>query len=154
MRIALAQLNYHIGDFENNISRIKSYIHQAKRLPADLVVFSELAVCGYPPRDFLEFDDFISKCQEGILSIAKECHDIAVIVGAPSVNPSGKGKPLYNSAYFLAEGEVRAIFHKSLLPNYDVFDEYRYFEPNRQPYKIAEYKKYKFAVTICEISGT
>jgi NAD+ synthase (glutamine-hydrolysing) len=150
MRIALTQLNYHIGDFENNISRIKSYINQAKRLPIDLVVFSELAVCGYPPRDFLEFDDFISKCHEGILSIAKECHDIAVIVGAPSVNPSRKGKPLYNSAYFLAEGEVRTIFHKTLLPNYDVFDEYRYFEPNRQPFKIAEYKKYKFAVTICE----
>lgn len=150
MRIALAQLNYHIGDFENNISRIKSYIHRAKSLPADVVIFSELAVCGYPPRDFLEFDDFISKCHDGILSIAKECRDIAVIIGAPSVNPAGKGKPLYNSAYFLAGGEVRAIFHKSLLPNYDVFDEYRYFEPNRQPYKIVEYKKYKFAVTICE----
>lgn len=150
MRIALAQLNYHIGDFENNISRIKSYIHRAKSLPADVVIFSELAVCGYPPRDFLEFNDFISKCHDGILSIAMECRDIAVIIGAPSVNPAGKGKPLYNSAYFLAGGEVRAIFHKSLLPNYDVFDEYRYFEPNRQPYKIVEYKKYKFAVTICE----
>jgi len=150
MRIALAQLNYLIGDFENNISHIKSCISKAKSLPADVVIFSELAVCGYPPRDFLEFDDFVSKCHEGILSIAQECKDIAVIVGAPSVNPSDKGKPLYNSVYFLSEGKIQAIFHKTLLPNYDVFDEYRYFEPNRLPYAVVEYKKYKFAVTICE----
>jgi len=150
MRIALAQLNYHIGDFENNITHIKSCIQKAKILPADVVIFSELAVCGYPPRDFLEFDDFISKCHDGILSIAAECKDIAVIVGAPSVNPSEKGKPLYNSAYFLSEGKIQAVFHKTLLPNYDVFDEYRYFEPNRLPYAVVEYKKYKFAVTICE----
>jgi NAD+ synthase (glutamine-hydrolysing) len=150
MRIALAQLNYHIGDFENNISKIKSYIYKAKSLPADVVIFSELAVCGYPPRDFLEFDDFISKCRDGILSIAQECKDIAVIIGAPSVNPSDKGKPLYNSAYFLADGKIKAVFHKTLLPNYDVFDEYRYFEPNRLPYAVIEYKKYKLAVTICE----
>ena len=150
MRIALAQLNYIIGDFENNISLIKSYIQKAKSMPTDVVIFSELAVCGYPPRDFLEFDDFISKSQEGILSIAEVCKDIAVIVGAPSVNPSEKGKPLYNSAYFLADGKIQAVFHKTLLPNYDVFDEYRYFEPNRLPYTVVEYKKYKFAVTICE----
>ncbi|MCX6247710.1 MAG: NAD+ synthase [Bacteroidetes bacterium] len=150
MRIALAQLNYHIGDFENNIAQIKSAIRKAKELPADVVVFSELAVCGYPPRDFLEFDDFISSCHKAILSIAEECRDIAVIVGAPSVNPSDKGKPLYNSAYFLADGKIRSVFHKTLLPNYDVFDEYRYFEPNRLPYAVVEYKKYKFAVTICE----
>lgn len=150
MRIALAQLNYHIGDFEDNISKIISFIHKAKKMPADVVVFSELAICGYPPRDFLEFDDFISKCHDGILAIAKECHDIAVIIGSPSINPASKGKPLFNSAYFLADREIKALFHKTLLPNYDVFDEYRYFEPNRQPYNIVEFKKYKFAVTICE----
>jgi NAD+ synthase (glutamine-hydrolysing) len=150
MRIALAQLNYHIGDFENNIALIKSQILKAKSLPADVVVFSELAICGYPPRDFLEFDDFIKKSHDGILSVAEECRDIAVIIGAPSVNPAEKGKPLYNSAYFLANGTIQAVFHKTLLPNYDVFDEYRYFEPNRLPYNVVEYKKYKFAVTICE----
>lgn len=150
MRIALAQLNYHIGDFENNVTKIKACIEKAKNLPADVVVFSELAVCGYPPRDFLEFDDFISRCREAVLSIATVCNGIAAIVGAPSVNPSEKGKPLYNSAYFLADGKIRAVVHKTLLPNYDVFDEYRYFEPNRQPYSLIEYKKYKFAITICE----
>jgi NAD+ synthase (glutamine-hydrolysing) len=150
MRIALAQLNYHIGDFENNIAKIISYIHKAKGLNADVVVFSELAICGYPPRDFLEFNDFIIKSQYGVLAVARESKGIAVIVGAPSVNPSGKGKPLYNSAFFLAGGKIKAVFHKTLLPNYDVFDEYRYFEPNRMPYSVAGYKKQKFAVTICE----
>jgi NAD+ synthase (glutamine-hydrolysing) len=150
MRIALAQLNYLIGDFENNIAKIKSYIQKAKDMPADVVIFSELAICGYPPRDFLEFDDFITRCHDGILSIAQECKDIAVIIGGPSINSSERGKPLYNSAYFIADGKIQSTFHKTLLPNYDVFDEYRYFEPNRLPYAIVEYKKYKFAVTICE----
>ena len=150
MRIALAQLNYHIGDFESNISLIKAAIHKAKSLPADVVVFAELAVCGYPPRDFLEFEDFIQKSRLAIDSIASECYGIATIIGAPSVNPSEKGKPLYNTAWFLADGKVIAQSHKTLLPNYDVFDEYRYFEPNRLPYNVVEYKNYKFALTICE----
>ena len=150
MRIAIAQLNYYIGDFENNISRIKATIHKAKSLPADLVVFAELAVCGYPPRDFLEFDDFIQKSRAAIDSIASECHGIAAIVGAPSYNPSEKGKPLYNTAWFLADSRIWGQSHKTLLPNYDVFDEYRYFEPNRLPFTIIEYKKYRFALTICE----
>jgi NAD+ synthase (glutamine-hydrolysing) len=115
-----------------------------------VVVFAELAVCGYPPRDFLEFDDFIQKSRAAIDSIASECHGIAVIIGAPSFNPSEKGKPLYNTAWFLADGKVLAQIHKTLLPNYDVFDEYRYFEPNRLPFQIIEYKKYRFALTICE----
>ena len=150
MRIALAQINYHIGDFENNVARIKSAIEKAKTMPADVVVFSELAVCGYPPRDFLEFEDFIRKSETAIKSIAEVCRGIAVVVGAPSVNLALKGKPLHNSAYFLSEGKVLAFTHKTLLPNYDVFDEYRYFEPNRQDYTIVEYKKYRFALTICE----
>ena len=127
MRIALAQINYHIGDFESNVAKIISHIRKAKELPADVVVFSELAVCGYPPRDFLEFNDFIRRSQNAIEAIAAECKGIAAIVGAPSVNLADKGKPLHNSAYFLSEGKVQMITHKTLLPNYDVFDEYRYF---------------------------
>ena len=150
MRIALAQLNYHIGDFENNVSLIKETIRKAKSLQADVIVFAELAVCGYPPRDFLEFDDFIQKSRTAIDSIASECHGIAAIIGGPSVNPAEKGKPLYNTAWFLADGMVLGQTHKSLLPNYDVFDEYRYFEPNRLPCQVVEYKKYRFALTICE----
>jgi NAD+ synthase (glutamine-hydrolysing) len=150
MRIALAQINYLIGDFANNVSKIISCIYKAKQEKADLVVFAELSVCGYPPRDFLEFNDFIEKSQEALETIARECTGIAAIVGAPAKNPAGKGKPLFNSAFFLHEGKIVFQANKTLLPNYDVFDEYRYFEPNRQPYGIVEYLGHRIAITICE----
>lgn len=150
MKICLAQLNYLIGDFDLNITRIRETIRRAKEQQADLVVFAELAVCGYPPRDFLEFDDFIDRCLKGVNSVAEECHGIAAIVGTPTANPADKGKPLYNSACFLEDGKVKTIAHKTLLPNYDVFDEYRYFEPNRLPYALTEFKGVKLALTICE----
>lgn len=149
MKITLAQLNYHTGNFELNTQKILDAINKAKLENADLVVFSELSVCGYPPRDFLEFNDFINLCTESVQLIAKQCVGIAAIVGAPTVNPKVEGKDLYNSAYFLADGKVQQIIHKTLLPNYDVFDEYRYFEPNRT-YEIVNYKGKKLAVTICE----
>ena len=150
MKIALAQINYHVGDFDSNVSRIIDIIRQSKEQKADLVVFAELSVCGYPPRDFLEFDDFIDKSILSVDTIAAECVGIAAIVGAPSRNPAPKGKPLYNSAYFLADGQIRAIVNKTLLPNYDVFDEYRYFEPNRLPYSVIPLNGKKLAITICE----
>lgn len=150
MKIALAQLNYHVGDFGNNTSRIITTIEQAKVLKADLVVFAELSVCGYPPRDFLEFDDFIRQCRQSVETIALACRGIAAVVGAPSVNPAPRGKPLYNTAFFLADGAIKAMTNKTLLPNYDVFDEYRYFEPNRLPYSLVEHLGCRFAVTICE----
>ena len=149
MKIALAQVNYLIGDFEGNTHKIIESIKQARIQHADLIVFAELSVCGYPPRDFLEFDDFILRCNEQIKVIASECKDIAAIVGAPSVNPASKGKPLFNSAYFLENGEVKAIVHKTLLPNYDIFDEYRYFEPNRT-FNLIDFRGVKIALTICE----
>jgi NAD+ synthase (glutamine-hydrolysing) len=149
LKITLAQLNYHTGNFELNTQKILDAINKAKLDNADLVVFSELSVCGYPPRDFLEFNDFINLCTESVQLIAKQCVGIAAIVGAPTVNPKVEGKDLYNSAYFLADGKVQQIIHKTLLPNYDVFDEYRYFEPNRT-FEIVNYKGKKLAVTICE----
>ncbi len=149
MKIALAQLNYHIGNFEDNERKVIDSIRKAKKLNADLVIFAELAITGYPPRDFLEFDDFINKCQESIHRISKECIGIAAIIGSPSKNPEIKGKDLYNSAYFLSEGKIISKHNKSLLPNYDVFDEYRYFEPNTE-YKVASIKGKKLAITICE----
>ena len=150
MKIALAQLNYHVGDFESNRARIIENIELAKSRHADLVVFAELSVCGYPPRDFLEFNDFIDRCYESVTQIAGHCKGIAAVVGAPSRNNAPKGKPLFNSAWFLNEGEVRQVVHKTLLPNYDVFDEYRYFEPNRLPAQVIEFKGRKLALTICE----
>ncbi len=149
MKIALAQLNFHIGNFEQNTARIKGAVHQALQQEADLVVFPELAVSGYPPRDFLEFDDFIEKCKTSVESIAEECQGIAAVLGAPVKNESGRGKRLYNAACFLNNGGVEKIIRKTLLPTYDVFDEYRYFEPNTE-FSIIEYKGKKLAVTICE----
>ena len=128
MKIALAQLNYHTGNFEANTQKILDSV-QLVSGKADLILFSELAVCGYPPRDFLEFNDFIDQCEESIKRIAAASNHIDIVIGAPARNKSGKGKPLYNAAFYLSKGEIREVIHKSLLPTYDVFDEYRYFEP-------------------------
>ncbi len=149
MKIALAQLNYVIGDFEQNVSKIIVQIDRAKAQGADLVVFAELSVCGYPPRDFLEFDDFIERSYQSIDKIAAACIGIAAIVGAPFRNPGQKGKKLFNSAWLLADGAVQTVTHKSLLPNYDVFDEYRYFEPSRSVGPVA-FGGLDIALTICE----
>ncbi len=149
MKIALAQLNYHIGNFEENKQKIIQAILTAKEQQSDLVVFSELAISGYPPRDFLEFDDFINQCINSIQQIASHCRGIAAIIGSPTKNTEEKGKDLFNSAFFLADGKVVSQHHKTLLPNYDIFDEYRYFEPN-SVYQTIQYKGKKIALTICE----
>lgn len=149
MKIALAQLNYHIGNFEKNSHKIISIIQQAKQNKADLVLFSELSVCGYPPQDLLEHIDFIEKCTDAIKNIALECTGIAAIIGGPSINQNKKGKSLFNSAYFLSNGIIEKVIHKTLLPTYDIFDEYRYFESNTD-FNLIEYKNKKIALTICE----
>lgn len=149
MKIAVAQINYHIGDFSGNLSKIRSCIEKARSLKADIVCFGELAVCGYPPRDFLEFNDFIRLGLESIEEIRKATKDIAVVVGAPTPNPVKEGKDLFNSAYFIANEEILYIQHKALLPTYDIFDEYRYFEPGSR-FDVVEYKGKKIALTICE----
>jgi NAD+ synthase (glutamine-hydrolysing) len=149
MKIALAQQNYHIGNFEQNTQKIITAIEQAKAQHADLIVFSELSVCGYPARDFLEFDDFIRKCRAAVDEIAQHADTIGVLVGAPERNPVREGKDLFNSAWFLYEKQVKAVVHKTLLPTYDVFDEYRYFEPAWE-WNCIDFKSKRLAVTICE----
>jgi NAD+ synthase (glutamine-hydrolysing) len=149
MKIALAQLNYHIGNFEDNTKKIIDAIAEAKSKNADIVLFGELAVCGYPPRDFLEFDDFINRCQMSINDITAHTEGIAVVVGCPIKNPKIEGKDLFNAAYFIADKKIIHVTHKTLLPTYDVFDEYRYFEPN-EIFECVTYKGKKIAVTICE----
>lgn len=149
MKIALAQQNYHIGNFEANTRKILEGIQTAKAQGAELVVFSELCICGYPPRDFLEFEDFIQKCYAAIEVIKDYADDIAVIVGAPDRNAVKDGKDLMNAAFFLYEKKVIAIAHKTCLPTYDVFDEYRYFEPAYH-WNVIPFKGRKIAVTICE----
>lgn len=149
MKITLAQLNYHIGDFEGNLAKMLTAVSKAKEEKSDIIVFGELAVCGYPPRDFLEFEDFINRCQHSIDELCKVAHDIAIAVGSPTKNPVVEGKDLFNSAYFLVEGKVQHISHKALLPTYDIFDEYRYFEPAKS-FNIVEYKGKRIALTVCE----
>ena len=149
MKIALAQLNYHIGNFEGNLQKMLEAIETAKTQGADLVLFSELATVGYPARDFLEFDDFIHLAEETIEKLAAAAQGIAIVVGSPTRNPVPEGKDLYNSAYFLADGEVKHIQHKTLLPTYDIFDEYRYFEPASE-WQVVEYKGKRIALSICE----
>ena len=149
MKIALAQQNYHVGNFEENTRKIIAGIAQAKAAGADLVVFTELSVCGYPPRDFLEFDDFIAQSYAAIDRIRQEADTIGVIVGAPARNPAREGKDLFNGAWLLYEKEIKGVAHKTCLPNYDVFDEYRYFEPAYE-WKVIPFKGKKIALTICE----
>ncbi len=150
MRIAIAQFNPHIGNFEGNLEKMRLAIAEAKAANATILCFGELAVCGYPPRDFLEFDDFIRLCDHSIEQLAKESTaDFAIVVGAPTRNPKPEGKDLYNSAYFLANGAVQQIVHKTLLPTYDIFDEYRYFEPNTE-FEVVHFKGKRIALTICE----
>lgn len=149
MKISIAQLNYHIGNFEGNTAKMIDAIEVAKKEGTDIICFSELATCGYPPRDFLEFDDFIRLSDESLQTLCTHANDIAIVVGAPSRNPEAKGKNLFNSVYFLANGRVEFVQHKTLLPTYDVFDEYRYFEPAKE-WNIVTYKGKKIALTVCE----
>jgi NAD+ synthase (glutamine-hydrolysing) len=149
MKIALAQQNYHIGNFEKNTEKIIEGIKWAKKQGADLVVFSELCICGYPPRDFLEFKDFIDKCYQSIDIVRHHADTIGVLIGTPSRNVQKDGKDLFNAVFLLHEKEIKSEIHKTLLPNYDVFDEYRYFEP-AYDWKVMEFKGKKLAVTICE----
>ena len=149
MKIALAQQNYHIGNFESNLQKIISGIEEAKKQGADLVMFTELCVCGYPPRDFVEFNDFMNKCYAAIDVIKEHADTIAVVVGAPQRNPNAQGKDLFNAAWFLYEKQIKATIQKTCLPTYDVFDEYRYFEP-AYDWKVILFKGKKIALTICE----
>lgn len=149
MKIALAQFNFHIGNFEGNANKMLAAVARAREEGADLICFPELATCGYPPRDFLEFDDFILLADRTIDELRKASEGIGIIVGSPSRNPVVEGKDLYNSAYFLYDNEILAVQHKALLPTYDVFDEYRYFEPARE-FQTVEFRGHRIALTICE----
>ncbi|HEX2970266.1 MAG TPA: NAD+ synthase [Bacteroidales bacterium] len=149
MKITVAQLNYKIGDFERNKNLIINAIKKAKNEGSELVVFSELSIPGYPPLDLLDRHDFIEKCNNTVLEIADFCRGISAIVGSPTLNGNPQGKKLYNSALLLSNGQITATANKGLLPTYDIFDEYRYFEPERS-FNIVNFMGLKIALTICE----
>lgn len=149
MKIAIAQINVQIGNFTGNLTRIRQAVAKAKTQKADIVLFPELVVVGYPPRDFLEFNDFIDQAENTIDQLLEDAEGIAIIVGSVVRNPVVEGKDLYNAAFFLADGKIQAVQHKTLLPTYDIFDEYRYFEPATE-WNVLEYKGVRIALTVCE----
>jgi NAD+ synthase (glutamine-hydrolysing) len=149
MKIALAQLNYHIGNFDGNAAKMLDAVAAARAEGADLIVFGELATTGYPPRDFLEFRDFIRHAEGVIDTLKAASRGIGIVVGSPTVNPVIEGKDLHNSAYLLYDGEVLHVQHKTLLPTYDIFDEYRYFEP-ATAHQTVMFKGKRLALTVCE----
>lgn len=149
MKIALCQLNYIIADIEGNKKKIIEAIESAKKHKVDLAIFSELSICGYPPDDLLDYPFFVEKCENAISEIAFYCDNIAAIIGGPTINISHIGKRLFNSAYFIENKFVKSVTNKTLLPTYDIFNEARYFEPNRL-FELVEFKGKKIALTICE----
>ncbi len=149
MRLALAQLNFIIGNFEYNYNKIAEAVSKAKSEKVDIIIFSELAICGYPPHDLLEQKAFIEKCEHWMNQVALLCDNIGAIVGGPSINPNSQGKILYNTAFFIFDKKIQSKHHKALLPTYDIFDEYRYFEPGNK-FDLVSFKGKKIAITICE----
>ncbi len=149
MRIALAQINLHVGNFSRNFEKMSETIEKAHRQQADLVVFPELSVCGYPARDMLYSQSFIDNCLNTVDKLAALCKGIGAIAGSPSRNINEPGKDLYNSAFLLYDGKVQDVYHKGLLPTYDVFNEYRYFEPAKH-FKTVNFKGKRIALTVCE----
>ena len=149
MKFTVAQLNYHIGNFAGNKDLICKAVRKAKEAGSDLIIFSELCIPGYPPLDLLDRFDFIEKCDQTVQEIAKECTGIAAIVGSPTLNRKPEGKKLFNSALVLSDGKVIFSANKALLPTYDIFDEYRYFEPEKQ-FSVFSFRDLRLAITICE----
>jgi len=150
VKIALGQINPTIGDFRGNSQKIIEAARQAHTLGAQLALFPELAVCGYPPRDLLEKPAFVARTQQAVLDIAKAVPpEIAVICGYVSPIKADTGRSVMNSAAMLRGGEIRFVQSKMLLPTYDVFDEMRYFEPAHEQ-KLLPINGTQVAVTICE----
>ena len=149
MKIALAQINQTVGDFQNNIEKIRLTIDHARSKNADLVVFPELAITGYPPKDFLDIPAFVDENLKALEKITRSVSGISAIIGFVDKNKRPHGKLVHNAAAFIQDKKIISIHHKSLLPTYDVFDECRYFEP---AYTISPVKfmDYTLGISICE----
>ena len=145
MKIKLIQENPVVGDILGNLSKAKEEIDIAKKNNVDLIIFSEMFLCGYPPEDLVLRSDFINKIDDSIKELTKLTANISVIMGAPSK----ENDDIFNSAYFLEKNEVKIIYSKQILPNYKEFDERRYFNP-RKEHKIIKFKGIKLGLSICE----
>ena len=149
MKIALAQLNTIVGDCEGNLARVLSSLERAREEGVDLVVFPEQTLPGYPAEDLLEREDFIDQVQDVFERAVQACQGMAMVLGTIVRTDCPEGKPIYNSAALVQDGEVLGFQHKTLLPTYDVFDEARYFCPARE-HPVFEFKGRKLALAICE----
>ena len=149
MKVALAQINPTIGDISGNTEKIIVRLREAEDAGADLIVFPELSVIGYPPKDFLLKPSFVAANAEAVRRIAEHCQDIAALVGFAELNADSQGRRLRNSAAYCADGQVACVRQKSLLPTYDVFDEQRYFEPGPEVATI-QHAGRRIGVSICE----
>ncbi len=147
VRIALAQVNATVGDISGNAARISDYIKRARKFGADIVVFPEMTLTGYPPEDLLFKSSFIEANLKGLAGIAKKFPGITVILGF--IDRKGPKNELYNAAAIISNGKVRAVYHKHLLPNYSVFDEERYFKAGREN-KVFSLGNFRFGVNVCE----
>ena len=144
MRLALAQINTTVGDLEGNRERILSRLNEAREAAADLVLFPELAITGYPPEDLLLRPSFIQAAERSLTEIAHEARGIVALVGTPHLE-----RDLYNACAVCSGGEVKAIYRKRFLPNYGVFDEHRYFAPGRDLF-LLEHGEVLLGPTVCE----
>jgi len=149
MKIAIAQINPIIGDFNYNFGKIKCFADKAIELNCDMVIFSELVISGYPPRDLLEKNDFVHANLACLNRLISSIRGIGVICGFVDKNSDDKGKPLFNSAVHFEDGQILCKVHKRLLPTYDIFDESRYFEPGRESLSYP-YKGHRIGLTVCE----
>jgi NAD+ synthase (glutamine-hydrolysing) len=149
MKIALAQINTHIGNLEANAKKVLSFAHRASKKGADLVVFPELTIPGYPPKDLLEKPHFIEANVRALQEVAKKMRGIAAIVGFAEPNRGERGRPVFNSAALIQNGKIEAVSRKILLPTYDVFDEARHFERGEIPV-LWRTKESRLGISICE----
>ncbi len=149
MKIALGQINPTVGDFAGNAAKIIEFSHRAQAAGASLILFPELSVCGYPPRDLVERPSFVARNRETAERIAAEVHGIAIICGLVTPAEADTGKSVMNSAALLRDGNLAFLQSKMLLPTYDVFDEMRNFAPAREQTLFPFYGK-QMALTVCE----
>ena len=151
MKVALVQLNPTVGDFSGNLERIIQASRRAAAEGARLAVFSELAICGYPPADLLEKPRFLARCRTAVDELAEATRELptAVLAGVALAADSDSGKPAVNAAVLMDRGRILLEQHKRLLPFYDVFDEQRYFAPAPSQ-QVVELEGVRLAITICE----
>lgn len=149
MKIALCQINTTVGDFNGNVEKVLASLKKAKADGCDLALFPEMTLTGYPPRDLLDRLSFYQEAQKALDKVAQGAQGIAAVVGTIQKN-DGPGFPLFNSAVVVKDGAVLHAVHKTLLPNYDVFDEARYFAPAAEPPAPFTYMGLKIGLTICE----